>query len=59
MMGKPELIALTKVDTLSREEQERKLKLLKKIAKHVFPISILDDKLVREFGNALIKTFKS
>src|SRR3989338_2209284 len=59
MMGKPELIALTKVDTLSKEEQERKLKLLKKITKHVFPISILDDKLVREFGNALIKTFKS
>ena len=50
---------MTKVDTITKEEQEGKLKLLKKNAEHVFPISILDDKLVKEFGNALTKKFKS
>ena len=55
IMGKPEFIVLTKTDTLSKGEQERKLKLLKKITKYVFPISILDDKLVKEFGDVLTK----
>ncbi|KKT60656.1 MAG: GTP-binding protein GTP1, partial [Candidatus Giovannonibacteria bacterium GW2011_GWA2_44_26] len=59
MMGKSEVIVLTKVDVLTKEEQERKLNLLKKITEHVFPISILDDKLVKEFGNALTRKFKS
>ena len=55
IMGKSEVIVLTKVDILTEEEQERKLRILKKITEHVFPISILDDKLVKEFGNALAK----
>ncbi|MEX2013871.1 MAG: GTPase ObgE [Parcubacteria group bacterium] len=59
MMKKPEIVVLTKVDTLTKEEEVKKLKLLKKINKNVFPVSILDDKLVKEFGQFLTKTFKS
>ena len=59
MMKKSEIVVLTKVDILTREEQDKKLKLLKKVSPKVYPISILDDKLVKEFGNVLTKTFKS
>src|SRR3989344_3094896 len=58
MLKKPEMIALTKVDTITEKERDGRLKLLKKITDNVFPISILDDKLVKEFSNALTKTFK-
>ncbi|PJA33208.1 MAG: GTPase ObgE [Candidatus Zambryskibacteria bacterium CG_4_9_14_3_um_filter_42_15] len=58
MMGKSEIVVLTKVDTISDEDRDKKLKLLKSINENVFPISILDDNLVKEFGNFLTKTFK-
>jgi len=59
MKGKPEVIVLTKVDMISKIEEVEKLKLLKKVNPNVFPISVLDDKLVKEFGESLTKTFKS
>ena len=59
MKGKPEVIVLTKVDMISKTEEVEKLKLLKKVNPNVFPISVLDDKLVKEFGESLTKTFKS
>ena len=59
MKGKPEVIVLTKVDMISKTEEVEKLKLLKKVNPNVFPISVLDDKLVKEFGDSLTKTFKS
>lgn len=58
MIKKPEVILLTKVDTVSNEEAEKKIKLLKNINKNVFPVSILDDKLVKDLGSFLTKTFK-
>ena len=59
MRGKSEIVVLTKVDMVSMAEQDEKLKLLKKVSPNVFPISVLDDKLVKEFGETLAKTFKS
>ncbi len=59
MKKKPEIIILTKTDTLTEKEKKDKLKLLKSVNPHVFPVSILDDGLVKEFGKYLLKTFKS
>jgi len=57
IVKKPEIILLTKVDTISEEEKEEKLAILKKFNKEVFPMSILDDKLVKQFGDYLTKTY--
>ncbi|MDO8569908.1 MAG: GTPase ObgE [bacterium] len=59
MKEKREVIVLTKVDILTKEEKEKKLKLLKKVNPNVFPVSILDDESVKVFGKYLSKTFKS
>ena len=59
MVKKPEVIVLTKVDVINKEEQERKLKILRTINEHVFPVSVLDDQLVKEFGRSLTEQFKS
>ena len=59
MQVKPEVIVLTKADTCTKEEQDKKLKLLKTISANVFPVSILDDQLVKKFGMYLLKIFKS
>ena len=59
MLKKPEIVILTKTDMVSDEEREKKLKLLKNHNLKVFPVSILDDKLVKELGTILTKTFQS
>ena len=59
MIQKPETVLLTKVDMISKAEQRKRLKLLRNIVHNVFPISVLDDKLVQDFGNFLTKTFGS
>ena len=59
MAKKSEVVVLTKVDTATKEEQDKKLKLLRSINLKVFPVSILDDTLMQEFGGFLTKTFKS
>lgn len=48
---KPEIVLLTKTDLISKEDAERKIKLLKSENKVVFPISILDDKLLKNFSD--------
>lgn len=58
IIEKPEVVILTKIDTISEEEKEKKLTLLKSVAPKVFPLSILDDKAVKEFGDYLTQTFK-
>jgi len=57
MLTKPEIVILTKTDMVSDEEKEKKLKLLKNHDLKVFPVSILDDKLVKDLGTVLTKTF--
>lgn len=59
MKKKPEVIILTKVDTLTEKEKKDKLRLLKSVNPKVFSVSILDDELIKEFGKYLTKTFKS
>ena len=59
MKKKREVIVLTKADLLTDEEREKKLKLFKKVSSNVFSVSILDDRSVKEFGEYLLKTFKS
>lgn len=59
MVKKSELVVLTKIDLISKEVLENRLNVLKNIGKDVLPISILDDRSIKEFGEFLIKTFKS
>lgn len=58
IVNKPEVVLLTKIDTISEDEMKKKLKLLKSVADKVFPISILDDALVKSFGEYLTQNFK-
>ena len=53
MKDKPEVIVLTKVDLVSQEEKEEKLKLLSKVNAKVVPISVLDDELIKNFKDYL------
>jgi len=59
MKKKQEVIVLTKVDLLTEKERDKKLELLKSVSSDIFPLSILDDRLVKEFGKYLTKKFKS
>ena len=56
--AKPEVVVLTKVDMISHDERESKLKALRSVSADVFPLSTIDDGLLKEFGNFLSKTFK-
>ena len=58
IIKKPEVVVLTKVDMVTEEEKEKKMKALKKVSKNVFPMSILDDASLKAFGEYLTKTFK-
>ncbi|MHB1330576.1 MAG: GTPase ObgE [Minisyncoccota bacterium] len=50
---KPEIVLLTKVDLLSKDEVDKRIKLLKGLNKTVFPVSILDDELLKSFSDYL------
>lgn len=58
IVNKPEVVVLTKIDMISEAEREKKLKVLKKINKNVFAVSVLDDKAIQEFGEYLTQHFK-
>ena len=58
MTKKPEVIVLTKTDTISAKDKSEKLKLLKSVSDNVLSISVLDDESIKEFGEYLTKTFK-
>lgn len=53
MENKPEIILLTKTDSVSKNELDLKLEAFKALGKKVIPISILDDKLVKDFSDYL------
>lgn len=53
--NKSEVIVLSKVDLLSKTELEEKLKLLKQLKKDVFPVSVIDEDLLKSFGVYLSK----
>ncbi|MDB5254223.1 MAG: GTPase Obg [Parcubacteria group bacterium] len=53
ILEKEEIILLTKVDMIDEEEKNKKLAALKPLAKHVFPMSIIDDNLIKEFTEFL------
>lgn len=55
---KPEVVLLTKVDTLSQDEREAKMKALLLVAKEVLPVSAIDDTLIATLGEYLTAHFK-
>lgn len=58
ILDKPEVILLTKVDTIKPDELEEKVEALRSISKSVFPMSAIDDKLLSGFGDYLTQNFK-
>lgn len=57
ILKKQEVVLLTKVDTISDEEREEKLKVLRKVSTDVHPVSVIDDALLKELSNYLTQTF--
>ena len=55
---KPEIIILTKTDLISEEEREEKMKTLKGLSGTVFPLSVLNDGLLKNLSDFLTKNFK-
>lgn len=58
ILNKPELVLLTKIDMISEEEKSLKLEALKKVAKEVMAISILDDESIKKLSEYLTQKFK-
>lgn len=59
IMGKPEVLLLTKTDTISGNELEAKMKKLKKINSNVQAVSVLDDASIKKLSDFLTKNFSS
>jgi GTP-binding protein len=56
LTGKREVVVLSKADTLSAEELAEKLAALKKVSgAEVYPLSIIDDQLLKTFTDTLVK----
>ena len=55
IIDKLEIVLLTKIDLVTEEEKNKKLKLLKTISKskEVYPMSVIDDNLVKNFKDIL------
>lgn len=58
ILDKPEIIVLTKVDLIDESDKEEKMKSLKAISTNVFPMSIIDDSLIKAFSEFLTRNFK-
>ena len=58
MLDKPEMVILTKTDTVSPEEAARKARILAEVSSDVFPVSILDDESIKKLGERLTQHFK-
>lgn len=56
---KDEIIILTKTDMVDEETVEAAKKKLAKLKKPVFAITILDDKVMKEFGDTLVKLLRA
>jgi GTPase len=60
LVGKREVVLLTKVDTISDEERAQKIKALKEVSgTDVFPLSVIDDILLKEFTDVLVKEIRA
>jgi GTP-binding protein len=61
LVGKKELVVLSKVDILSDEERAAKLAELKAAsgAEVVYPLSIIDDQLLKQFSDMLVKEIRA
>ncbi|MBX4197944.1 GTPase ObgE [Candidatus Parcubacteria bacterium] len=55
---KQEVIILTKTDTASVKKIEKEVKTFKKLQEHVFTVTILDDKSVKDLKDNLIKILR-
>lgn len=55
ILDKPEIVLLTKVDLLTASDLNSRLKLLKKVNKKVIPVSILDDELLKNLSDFIVK----
>lgn len=53
IIKKPEIVLLTKIDLINEEEKEEKLRALRKVAKEVYPMSVIDDALIKSFKDIL------
>lgn len=53
---KTEIIILTKSDSISKEALESKLKEVKKLGRHFYTVSVLDDVSLKHLSDSLIKT---
>lgn len=58
--GKEEIVILSKVDLLTPEERKGKLEALRKASgKDVYELSIIDEELLKSFGDMLIKKLRA
>lgn len=55
---KPEIILFTKTDLVSRKDLESRVKLFKKTHEYVLEFSVLDDNLVKNFIDELVKILR-
>jgi GTP-binding protein len=55
---KPEIILLTKTDTVSESEVKEKLKILKKLNKKVIPASVMSDESVKQVSDEIISNLR-
>ncbi len=58
LTGKPEVVLLTKIDTLTPEQLKEKMRILKKLNKEVVPVSVLDEASVKVVSNMIISKLK-
>lgn len=55
IIGKPEIVLLTKVDLINDEEIEEKLSSLRSVSNEVYPMSSIDDDLIKSFKDILTR----
>jgi GTPase len=58
ILNKREIIVLTKVDMITEEERQEKMNALRTLGEDVWPVSIIDDALLKEFKDYLTQTLK-
>ena len=58
LANKPEIIILTKTDTVEPAVVKKEAKSLLKFSKHIFPVSILDEGAIKELRDGLVKILK-
>jgi GTPase involved in cell partitioning and DNA repair len=59
LLGKEEIIVLTKTDLVDAETIKRAEKSLKEYKRKIFKISILDDKSIKIFSDGLAKILRA